>query len=154
MDSVSDTQEKVHKPKKFMYKSPVVETIRSICLYYGVSKPCAYYMYHRAHRSTEKGDRYMIWPIYLQNAIVRGDKCLIKWGVIEFNNEIKQLEDYGVFIDKEEASVFRWGTEKNSKVIKPKLTDGDGWTTVSYKKKNKSRFIPNINLIKRQGLYI
>ena len=108
--------------------------------YFGVSDTCASYLYHRSFRSKRKDDKYMLWNVKLQNALIKADKCLgLDWTALQFGQEYEELAKHGILVDEMEDSVFKWDVPF------------DGWTVVSNKKAKKKI---NLGLIRRPGLYI
>lgn len=111
-----------------MASAHYAKAINDIQEYYGVSKSCALYLYHRAHRSLRKDASYMPWNIKLQNALIMADKCIgINWDKISFGHEENNLHTHGINIDEMSDVPFRWIDENSN----------NEWKIVSNKKKQK-----------------
>ncbi len=114
-------------------------TIAEIQEHFGVSIECAKYVFHRAVRNRKKDDKYLLWTVQLQNALIIADKCLgINWDSLVFGQEEDKLALQGIHIKDMSNSVFQWSISD---------TNDNEWTTVA-KKRKKKRFTLNV------GIYI
>lgn len=119
--------------------------LNTVAKYYGVTKECAKYMYHRAAKSTRKDSTYLHWGLQLQNALVKADRCdNIRWKDIEFGKEQEQLLAHGISVDDMENTTFKWHENPLA----------EEWKSVdSSKSKNSKRTTEKIfYLLKRRGL--
>lgn len=115
------------------------KAISEISEYYGVSKICSMYLYHRALRSKRSDSTYMMWNVKLQNALVKADKCIgLDWNKILFGNEEENLRTHGISVDEMSETVFKWVDDDVKALTSETTEDNDGWQTVIKKKKNKN----------------
>ena len=122
------------------------KNLKAVSEYFGISKDCAQYMYHRAIKSLRTGNAYLPWNIQLQNAIVTADKCLgMNWKSIEFGKENESLVERGIILEDMPKKVFRWVDSDKTEMKE------DGWVEVSHKKKEMSKMLLNM---KRRGIII
>ena len=122
-----------------MATSHYKNNIKAISGHFGVSEPCAKYLYHRALRSKCKHDdpKYMQYTVKLQNALVLADKCLgIEWHVVLFDTEMETLAMHGILVDEQNSDVFKWDSSDSTATQED---HSDGWQTVLRKKTKKNK---------------
>lgn len=126
-----------------------VKSIREMQEYFGISKVCAQYMFHRALRARKTDEKHMPYTLQLQNALVKADKCLgINWERVFFGQEDDNLMTHGIKIqDQDDKLVFRW-VEVNQESHQE--VDDPGWTVVGKKKKKKEKTL----LAAKIGIYV
>jgi hypothetical protein len=136
--------------KKHTNKHTYNENLIAIEQFFHVSKKCAKYMYHRRRRgypyNKNKNENYIIWTIQLQNALIKAD-LLIEWdwSNIIFQNDIKTLQDHGIYVNKQPYTIYKNNYKqylKKELIITYKNeneneneNENNGWTIVSLKKK-------------------
>jgi hypothetical protein len=133
------------------------KSLKAIEEYFGVSRICAGYLFHRAFRSRRRDEKHLEWNIQLQNAVVKADKCLgLEWDKVEFAKEQDEFSKHGIIIDEMDNSVFRWVSEEDDDDYKSPEEQSSEWTVVSRKRKKTSnrKKIRNIGLLKRPGLIV
>ena len=123
-----------------------MKSIREMQEYFGISKVCAQYMFHRALRAKRTDEKHMPYTLQLQNALVKADKCLgINWERVFFGQEEDNLMSHGIKIqDQDDQVVFRWGwVEVNQE---SQQEDDPEWTVVGKKKKEKTLLAAKIGI--------
>lgn len=123
-----------------------MKSIREMQEYFGISKVCAQYMFHRALRAKRTDEKHMPYTLQLQNALVKADKCLgINWERVFFGQEEDNLMSHGIKIqDQDGQVVFRWGwVEVNQE---SQQEDDPEWTVVGKKKKEKTLLAAKIGI--------
>lgn len=123
-----------------------MKSIREMQEYFGISKVCAQYMFHRALRAKRTDEKHMPYTLQLQNALVKADKCLgINWERVFFGQEEDNLMSHGIKIqDQDDQVVFRWGwVEVNQE---SQQEDDPEWTVVRKKKKEKTLLAAKIGI--------
>lgn len=126
-----------------MASAHYAKAINDIQEHYGISKPCALYLYHRAYRALRKDASYLPWNIKLQNALVMADKCIgIDWDKVMFGKEEENLRTHGINIDEISDVPFRWNENEDQENQEAEGHNSDsnvldGWQVVSHKKKQK-----------------
>ena len=131
------------------------EKINAISDYFGVSKGASKYMFNRRRRvfshkkSDEKSDKKttLTWSMQLQNAFIKADSIEnFKWNTLNFDNDIKVLKEYNIYVCDQSKTPIR----NLNKINKKLKTDNDGeWTVVisNRKKINKKLLLKNIGFL-------
>ena len=84
---------------RVIYKGSVMNIcenhIYDIMLYFGVSRACAEYMYHRRRYSSpflpESHFWYIHWCVECQNKMVKADFMGLAWESVNFTNDIYEI---------------------------------------------------------------
>jgi hypothetical protein len=126
--------------KKLQYKI----RINAIKEYYGISEEAAIYIYFRRKRNypwKKKNDPgYLFWNAKLQNALIEADNIIgFDWVGLEYGKEQEVLLSYGIDIDKQSQNIHRIHKEhkSNNKIEKYLDDNGDEWTYIKKREKNK-----------------
>ena len=141
------------------------DKLNIISEFFGVSYPCAKYMYHRRRKGhpykKNEDDGYLKWDIQIQNALVSGDSYNIDYKNLNFNNDINEMyKMYEIDIDKESKFIVKQNKimqtdKKKSKIrdsdISDHTDDNDGeWNVITTKKTLHDKK----KLLKNMGFYI
>jgi hypothetical protein len=123
-----------------------VKSIHEMQEYFGISKVCAQYLFHRALQARKTYEKHLPYTLQLQNALVKADKCLgINWECVFFGQEEVNLMTHGIKIhDQDNKIVFRW--VEDSHIESLKVEQEPGWTVVGKKKKEKTLLAAKIGI--------
>lgn len=115
------------------------DKINIIQEYFGVSKMCAIYLYHRRRRGIPwcniNSSKYLEWSIQLQNALIHLDQVPdMDWRSLEFGYESIQFIKHNIDIHKMTKKIMILSDNPSIYYTKPESADTDGFIP-AYKKK-------------------
>ena len=126
-------------------KQQTKKYVRDIMDYYGVSNPCAYYIYKRLTADLNKSYEC---SIQLQNALIQLSKCNVEWSTIQFGEEEKLLNLHDIILDEQPGTPVVSDAYKSTRA-NDKPVDDSEWTVVSRSKKT-----CDVKSLKKIGLFI
>jgi len=141
------------------------DKLNIISEFFGVSYPCAKYMYHRRRKGypykKPEDDGYLKWDVQIQNGLVSGDLFNIEYKNLHFDNDINELhKEYGVDInllpnEKIQKNKILQTDNKKSKISNGEIsehaddTDGE-WNVITTKKTLHDKK----KILRQMGFYI
>lgn len=147
---IANTITKKNKSPQISYE----DKLKIIQDYFGVSKMCAIYLYHRRRRGlpwhNHTDPKYLEWTIQLQNALIHLDSIpTVDWRSLEFGYEEVQLGKHNISMSTMPKKIM---VNNHSNKIYYKKNNGsepDGFIPVKSTKINITSELNRMGLIPR-----